>query len=108
MAGELLNIIMHDGSRQFGDLPQSATWYKLRRHIARLEGATVTDFVTDHVTEAWIDFSFHGHQFSINNQWGGYWFFVKDAYTPNEILEAVLSHCRSLLGEEPVRFDGAA
>ena len=74
-------------SRQFGELPQSATWSKLRQHLRKLDGATVTEFITDHVTEAWMDFSFRGYQFSVNNQLGDYWFFANDAHTPDEALE---------------------
>ena len=110
MTKELMNITMSDGSRQFGELPQSASWYKLRRHIGKLDGASVTEFITDHVTEAWIDFSFRGYQFTVNNQFGNYWFFANDAQAPDEILETVLSHCRSLLGDERklLPLDGAA
>ncbi|MGH9906529.1 MAG: hypothetical protein ACRD8U_13220 [Pyrinomonadaceae bacterium] len=97
MSTELLNIIMHDGSRNFGDLPQTATWYELRQHIEGLNGASVTGFITDHVTEAWIDFDFRGHHFSVNDQFGTYWFFVKNPDCPDDVLEAVLSHCRLLL-----------
>ncbi len=100
MTKELLHIIMHDGSRQFGELPQSASWNKLRRHIGKLNGANVTEFLTDHVTEAWIDFSFRDYQFTVNNQFGEYWFFVKGPHCPDSILEAVLSHCRLLLENE--------
>ena len=105
-----MNIIMNDGSRQFGELPQSATWYKLRQHIGELDGASVTEFITDHVTEAWIDFSFRGYQFTVNNQFGNYWFFANDAQAPDEMLETVLFHCRSLLGDErkTIYLDGAA
>ena len=42
MAEKLLSMIMNDGSRHFGDLPQTVLWYELRDHIQRLEGATVT------------------------------------------------------------------
>jgi len=87
----LLNIAMHDGSRQFGELPESASWDKLRGHLETLAGATVTDFITDDVTEVWIDFNFRGHHFSVNNQNGDYWFFVQDPQSPDEILEAVLT-----------------
>jgi hypothetical protein len=69
----------------------------LRDHLSGLEGAKVTDFVTDGVTEAWIDFSFRGYPFSINDQFGSYWFFVGDPKCPNGVLEAVLSHCESVL-----------
>ena len=95
---QLLNIIMHDGSRNFGELPQTASWYKLRKHISRLNGAVVTDFVTDHITEAWIDFTFAGHSFTVNNQFGDYWFFVDNPQCPDDTLHIVLSHCESLLG----------
>jgi len=98
MVKELLNIAMNDGSRQFGDLPQSVLWYELRDHINRLEGAKVTDFITDNITEAWIDFTYRDHRFSVNDQFGEYWFFVDDPHCPDEILEVVLGHCAVLLG----------
>jgi hypothetical protein len=98
MAVKLLNIEMNDGSRHFGDLPQTLTWYQLRIHIKKLDGAKVTGFITDHVTEAWIDFSYRGHCFSVNNQFGAYWFFVNDPNCPDEILAAVVSRCEVLLG----------
>ena len=95
---KLLRTIMNDGSRYFGDLPQTVSWYELRDHVERLNGAKVTAFLTDHVTEAWIDFSYRGYDFSVNDQFGDYWFFVKEVDCPDEILEAVRSHCQSLLG----------
>lgn len=98
MAEKLLSMIMNDGSRHFGDLPQTVLWYELRDHIERFDGAAVTGFVTDHVTEAWIDFSYRGYQFSVNDQFGDYWFFVDNPECPDKILEAVLSHCEVLLG----------
>jgi hypothetical protein len=98
MAEKLFSMIMNDGSRHFGDLPQTVLWYELRDHLERFAGAAVTGFVTDHVTEAWIDFSYRGYHFSVNDQFGNYWFFVDDPGCPDEILEAVLSHCELLLG----------
>ena len=92
-----IDIIMHDGSRQFADLPQTAGWYKLRKHIAKLNGASITNFVTDYITEAWMDFTFQGHSFSVNGQYGNYWFFVDDAECPDETLLTVLHHCEALL-----------
>ena len=98
MALILLNVEMKDGSRHFGYLPQTVLWHRLRNHIEKLDDAEVTDFITDNVTEAWIDFSYRGHRFSVNDQFGTYWFFVNDPMCPDEILEAVLFHCESLLG----------
>ena len=88
---------MADGSRHFGDLPQTVLWYDLRDHIQNLEGAVLTAFVTDNVTEAWIDFTYQNHEFSVNDQNGSYWFFVKDPRCPDDILRAVLSHCSAVL-----------
>jgi len=98
MAEKLLSMIMNDGSRHFGDLPQTVLWYELRDHIQQLEGAKVTGFLTDHITEAWIDFSYRGYNFLVNDQFGDYWFFVKEPDCPDDALEAVLTHCESLLG----------
>lgn len=97
MAEELLNVIMNDGSRQFGELPQTVLWHELRDHIERLDDAVVTDFITDNITEAWIDFSYHGCRFSVNDQFGDYWFFVDDPNCPDEVLKSILSHCKLLL-----------
>src|SRR5678815_2509285 len=96
--GQLLSTIMNDGSRHFGNLPQSVLWHELRDHISRLEGAVLTDFVTDNVTEAWIDFTYRGCRFSVNDQMGDYWFFVDRPICPDAVLQAVLSHCELLLG----------
>lgn len=90
---------MHDGSRHFAALPFTKSWHSLRRHIERLEGVSATSIITDEVTEAWIDFSYRGQEFSVNNQFGEYWLFVKDPACPEEDLEAVYSHCKLLLGE---------
>jgi hypothetical protein len=88
---------MHDGSRQFANLPQTVLWYELRDHMATLPGVNITGFVTDNVTEGWIDFAYRRHEFSINDQFGDYWFFVKDPSCPDEILRSVVVHCRALL-----------
>lgn len=89
----LYSIIMHDGSRHFGDLPESVDWYDLRDYISETPDYTLTGFITDHVTEAWIDFDYKGYKFNINNQYGEYWFFVNDPACPDEILDEVLWHC---------------
>ncbi len=97
----LFDIRMNDGSRHFGDLPQTALWYDVRDHVSKLEGAIVTSFITDHVTECWIDFRYSGYAFSINDQFGDYWFFVDDPSCADCILQRVLSHFRLLLGCDP-------
>ena len=92
-----MSVIMKDGSRLFGELPQAVLWHELRDHVERLDGAAVTDFVTNNVTEAWIDFSYRGYHFSVNDQFGDYWFFVRDPNCPDEILGSILAHCKLLL-----------
>lgn len=93
----LIDMRMNDGSRHFGALPEtydvdSPQWYALRDQVGRLAGATLRSFVTDDVTEAWIHFEFRGHEFSINNQHGEWWFFVDDPACPDAILSEVLKH----------------
>ena len=83
--------------RHFAGLPQTRRWYDARAHVERLTGATLTGFVTDHVTEAWIDFTYAGHHFSINDQGGQYGFFVVDPACPDEVLLRVLRHFEPLL-----------
>ena len=94
---------MNDGSRHFASLPEdydphTPQWDRIREHVAKLEGATLTSFVTDRVTEAWIDFTFHEHAFSMNNQQAQWWFFVEDPTCPDTLLERVLDHFAGLLG----------
>ena len=93
----LLHTRMNDGSRQFGELPQRVLWYEMRDHLLRLPGVKLTSFVCDGVTEAWIDFTFGGHVFSINDQFGDYWFFVSDPECPESLLRSVLDHFEQIL-----------
>ena len=94
---EFTDIRMRDGSRQFATLPQSQLWYAVRDHVAALEGAALTGFVCDDVTEAWIDFSYRGHAFNINDQFGEYWLFVADPGCPDDVLRSVARHFERLL-----------
>lgn len=97
MKASLLNFVMHDGSRQFSELAESCGWDDFRRHIESLPGATITNYLTDHVTEMWLDFTFLGHYFTVNNQQGNFCFFVRAPACPDDILTAVIEHCESLL-----------
>ena len=93
-------MIMHDGSRHFAALPETIGWDELRNHIALLPGTEITGFITDHITEVWIDFTYSGHKFSVNNQYGDYWFFVEDVDCPEEILAEVIGHCEQATGND--------
>jgi hypothetical protein len=88
---------MRDGSRHFVDLPEAVFFDDFADHVEELEGAEITEFITDGVVEMWLDFDYRGHQFSVNNQFGDYWFFVRDPHCPDEILLEVIDHFRLLL-----------
>ena len=90
MSHQPVRMIMGDGSRFFGDFPETCWWEDVRDWVTTIPGAVLTGYVTDHVLEAWIDFTYRGHQFSINNQYESYWFFVDDPDCPDEILASVL------------------
>ena len=95
---KLIDFKANDGSRQFLALPESIGFDDLLDHIATLSGVTITDYVTDHRTEVWIDFDFHGHNFSVNNQMGEYWFFVKDPNCHEDFLTTIATHCATKTG----------
>lgn len=97
----LLNITMKDGSRHFFSLPESTSFLDLRRFLEKHDEITVTDYVTDHVTEVWIDFDFRKHHFSVNNQSGQYWFFVADPTCPDKALLELSSYCTSFIPDVP-------
>jgi hypothetical protein len=94
----LLDFVMNDGSRHFASLPATASWESVRDHAAALAGATITGFLCDGVTEAWIDFTYKGEAFTINDQFGEYWFFSTNPRCPESMLAEVATHWESLLG----------
>ena len=88
----LFDFRMRDGSRNFADLPEIVFFDTLRTHARKLAGVSETGFLTDWVTEVWLDLEFRGHRFSINNQLGNYWLFVEDPRCPDDILIELVSH----------------
>lgn len=99
----IYDMRMVDGTRHFASLPEhydveSPEWHRLRAHADALEGAKVSAFVTDDITEAWIDFGYAGHAFSLNNQHGQWWFFVTDPTCPAAVLARVVDHFEQMLG----------
>lgn len=88
----LFDLRMNDGSRHFADVPERydvehPAWHRLREYLSRTDGAELTGFVTDDITEAWIDFTLAGFKFSANNQHGNWWLFVTDPDCPDAVLE---------------------
>ena len=97
MIDDLLKAKMRDGSRHFVDLPEVIFFDELADHVEDLEGAEITEFLTNGVVEMWLEFEFRGQLFSVGNRFGDYWFFVKDANCPEEILLEIVDHFRQLL-----------
>jgi hypothetical protein len=95
----LTNLRMTDGSRLFATLPMTVLWDRVHDHVAKLEGADQSGFLCDGVTEAWIDFRYCNHAFTINDQFDEYWLFVDDPACPDEILFSVIGHFEALLGK---------
>jgi len=92
----IIDLRMHDGSRHFVSLPESAGPRRVLKHIFGL-GFAFPYFYLSGAIECWIDFWYRGHRFTINNQYGEYWFFVKNPSCPTPTLERVASHFASLL-----------
>ena len=86
----LTDYRMHDGSRHYASLPQLLSFNQLRAHLKRQPGVLITGYITDEVTEVWIDFSYSGHNFTVNNQFGEYWLFAQDPTTPDDVLERTI------------------
>ena len=95
---QLLSLRAKDGSRHFLSLPAIAGWHSVRDHVSTLAGAKLTGFLCDGVTEAWIDFTYEGEAFTINDQYGEYWFFAANPQCPEPVLSQVAAHWESLLG----------
>jgi hypothetical protein len=85
-------------SKQFMEFSTDLiSWKALYKYIGKLEGVKKTGFLTDYIaTEVWMNFTFRGYNFHINNQMQEYWFFVENADCPDEILDEIVSYCSPL------------
>jgi len=94
---EIINDIMYDGSRNFLLIPVGSTpSIRLLFRVFTLWGAFPTAYIPG-LGESWIDFRYKSHSFSINNQYGDFWFFVRDPLCPEETLIRVALHFEVLL-----------
>ena len=89
---------MRDKSRHFAELPEIVEWEALRDHILTLPGTKLTGYLTDHITEVWIDFAYRQHTFTVNKQFGDFWFFVSDSHCSDDILIEIVHHCAKMTG----------
>ena len=92
MPVKLFDFRLKDGSRNFADLRETVYYDELRRIARKLDGARETRFLTDWVTEVWLDFEYRGEKFAINSQLGDYWFIVENPACPDQILLEVVEH----------------
>jgi hypothetical protein len=84
----ITDLHMHDGSRHFLSLPESILPCALVERMRANPEFQMTGFL-EGALEAWIDFEFQGHKFSVNNQFGEFWFFVADAACPVDLLTEI-------------------
>ena len=94
MSVALLNLTTHDGSRQFLAIRADCSYAAFERWTESLPEATVS-YMLPTVTEMWLDFSFRGQRFTVNDQFGEFWFFVSDPHCAEDILLAVAEHFTS-------------
>ncbi len=97
MIRDLFDEKMRDGSRHFADMPEAVFFDDLADHVEDLEGAEITEFMTDGVVDMWLEFDYRKQHFSIGNNFGDYHFFVNDPNCGEEILLEVCEHFRHLL-----------
>lgn len=92
---ELMNLLMEDGSRCFAFEPEAGVW-DVAAHVRGLPGAVVTKHdAFPAVGQAWMDFDFSGHTFSIEIDEMACSLYVRDPSCSDEILlqvrQAILS-----------------
>ena len=93
---EYLDQRMPDGSRLFASFKFPVSWPVFRQHLEQMQSLKVTRFVTDGVTEGWLDFDYFGHHFTVNDPQGEFFVFVDDAECPSFILGELMKHFRKL------------
>ncbi len=89
---KLLDVRCPDGSRHFAAIPDcfgTHEWQVMQQRLASLSGVTVTGFV-DATSQAIVDFTYRGHEFSLDTQFGELWLFTDDPGCPDEILAEVI------------------
>ncbi|MEO7326188.1 MAG: hypothetical protein ABIW82_15285 [Dokdonella sp.] len=94
---ELLDERMHDGSRHFALLPQTQSPLRLLFSVFTLVGAIPRGYLPGLIAGSWLDFRYKGYKFSVNHQYGDFWFFVDDPDCPDSLLTKVASHFAKLL-----------
>ena len=84
-------IMPGSGSRRFAAFRAVGGYLLLKQLVSELPGARIVGYV-EGITEMWLDFDYRGHMITINDQFGEYWFFVRDSTTPEQPLEEIVSY----------------
>ncbi|TLD70560.1 hypothetical protein FEM03_12625 [Phragmitibacter flavus] len=93
---KLVDHRMPDGSRLFIEFPIRHPWSLIHSHLATLDELTITRFVTDDITEGWLDFTFLHHEFTVHDPLDSYLVFVKAPACDIFIQLEILEHLRNL------------
>jgi hypothetical protein len=88
---KLIDVRALDGSRQFAAIPDHGDWNALQHRLAASPGVVITAFISDGVTQAITDFTYGGHQFTVDTQFGELWLFVSDPDCPEQLLVDIVT-----------------
>lgn len=95
---KLLDFRNANGSRHFASIPDRFgphEWQAMQQRLSSLVGVTVTSFV-DIISQAITDFTYRGHEFAVDTQFGELWFFTPDPECPDELLAEVIGLFRKI------------
>ncbi len=96
---KLIDVRTADGSRHFLRMSKGCPAQALVEHLMGLDGARLLCFFAGGVTEARVDFTYHGYRFQIRNGGQEYLFFVDDPSCPDVLLLGVAYHFHQLLSD---------
>lgn len=88
---------MEDGSLLFAELSSEISWVDLRNHFERIDQLLIMKFVTDGITEAWLDFYYYDQHFTIHCPLDIYLVFAQDYDCPAFMLNDLLAHFRAVM-----------
>jgi hypothetical protein len=90
----------------FRKFAQTCFAYQLRDHLAGLQGAAITDTIDAPIAGSWIEFTYGGHSFTINEEAGEFVFSVEEPECPQCLLSDVSAHFEPFFAERGHRGEG--
>ena len=96
----LIDIRTKDGSREFVRLPGCAGRRALRDIIQCLDGTEVVNFSEECCDEAWLKFTYCGHEFSARDHGAEVLLVVRDPQCSDVALFQIAWRCELLLGSQ--------